>query len=143
MTPPSSSFRLHRSCMREASEITSRDASEQILALIRVGYTVLTYPRVFPTRFHLPTILPYPRLPLLLCCRAAPRAVAISAPELHPSRGYLHRSCLLLYFCFCGIFDVSVGPGRLLREATRFIAPTFRSLVNHALSKILRDICKK
>jgi len=32
--------------MREASEITSRDASEQILALIRVGYTVLTYPRV-------------------------------------------------------------------------------------------------
>lgn len=31
-------------------------------------------------------------------------------------------------------------------EATRFIAPTFRSLVNHALSKIrfrLPDICKK
>lgn len=54
---PSSSFRLHRSRMREASEITSRDASEQILALIRVGYTVLTYPRVFPARFHLPYLI--------------------------------------------------------------------------------------
>lgn len=56
MTPPSS-FRLHRSRMREASEITSRDASEQILALIRVGYTVLTYPRVFPARFYLPYLI--------------------------------------------------------------------------------------
>lgn len=64
-----------------------RDAGEQILALIRVGYTVLMYPRVF----RLPTTLPRPReedAPLVPSLRLPGRPPSISSGpfSLSPER---------------------------------------------------------
>jgi len=125
---PSSSFRLHLSRMREASEITSRDASEQILALIRVGYTVLTYPRV-------------PSLP-------PPASFRLSIRRCHRRHfSPRHPWPLFLYVRDVRIFTsplpapcifTSAGnltfPVRLL--TTRFIAPMYRSFINHPSAKI-------
>lgn len=106
--------------MREASEITSRDASEQILALIRVGYTVLTYPRVFPARFYLPIRRRHSN-PL---GTLAPSLTRISTPFLSAP-------------CIFGSAGNSTFPSVRVNscEATRFIALAFRSLVNHLLPK--------
>lgn len=105
---PSSSFRLHLSRMREASEITSRDASEQILALIRVGYTVLTYPRVFSARSHLPIRTPPPP-------PAAAILALLSRPAAIPHADIYTTPVCSLYFWLREKFDVSVGPGQLSR----------------------------
>lgn len=87
---------------RSASEITSRDASEQILALIRVGYTVLTYPRVFPA--FLPTYPPPP-----------PPFQPSRHPASIPHADIYTAPVCSLYFWLRGKFDVSVGPGQFLR----------------------------